>query len=196
MAYYLVSFLFCCILLYMAVQFIYILNVGDDPKKSSEINNKLYIEDKREFNIKRDCATNLRYCTNDYDCSNFCDRSLSFNIKNVCDPLTKTCTPTAVGHIDKCDNKKGFLDSYVQTELDGFWKCLNTKPYFFDNEQNLLGYVCGNGGEVNYDFQDGIQLSCVCANGFVKAFNINKPNIPICIQSDKLKILSSFIEAP
>lgn len=196
MAYYLVSFLFCCILLYMIVHFVYILNMGDDPKKSSKINNKLYIEEKKDLNIKRDCATTIRYCTNNFDCANFCEPSPSFNIKNVCDSATKICTPTAVGYVDKCDNKKGFLDSYVQTELDGFWKCLNTKPYFFDEEQNLLGYVCSSGGKVAYDFHENVQLSCVCADGFVKAFNINKPSIPVCVQREKLKILSSFIEEP
>lgn len=178
----------------MIVQFIFILNIGKDPNKSSEINNKLYIENNYENDIQTDCSTQIRYCTNNFDCSYFCKPSASFNIKNICDSTTKVCLPIAIENTTECEAKKGFLDSYVQTEIDGFWKCLNTKPYFFDDQQNLYEFVCANGGKSFYDFSSNIPLSCNCAAGFIKVFNINKPNIPICVQKEKLKILSSFIE--
>lgn len=174
----------------------FILNTGKDPKELINLNHQLYTNKTYENNIKTDCNNTIRYCTSDYDCSIFCKPSASFNIKNICNNITKTCTPTPLIPNTNCDIKKGFLDSYVQTELDGFWKCLNTKPYFFDEQQQLYGYVCGSGGSVEYDFNKNVQLSCKCPIGYIQVFNINKPNIPICVQKEKLKILSSFIELP
>lgn len=181
----------------MIVHFILIIRTGRDPRKSLNLNNKLYITNNNnnlEASIKTDCGKTIRYCTNDFDCGYMCNASVSFNVKNVCNTITRLCTPTPLGPTLECDAKKGFLDTYVQTELDSFWKCLNTKPYFFDEQQKLYEYVC-SGGEVNYNFDTNIQLTCKCALNQVRVYNINKPNIPVCVEKNKLKILSSFIEA-
>lgn len=193
MEYNFIGLVFCFVLIYMIIQFIFILNVGKDDHLMENYNNKIAIQQKTDAFVKTDCDKNIRYCTNNFDCSYFCEAPVSYNVKNICDTSLNICTPSAVAPTLLCDKKKGFLDSFVQTEVDGFWKCLNTKPYFFDEQQQLYSYVCGSDGIVDYDFNNSPQLNCECSKDYIKVYNINKPNIPICIKPEKLKLLSSFV---
>lgn len=191
------NILFCFILGYLIFQFALFLNKGADPNGSHNYSQIIATEQEKDSTpVKADCNNTLRYCSNDFDCAYFCAQPLLNNIKNVCDPVLKICKPTAILPTNECDQKKGFLDSYVVTEIDGFWKCLNTKPYYFKEDQSMYDYICHNGDLNRYDYSKNIPLYCECQTGYKRVVNINKPNIPLCIKKDKLKLLFNFVEQP
>lgn len=181
------------VIAFVIYQFYSIIKKGRDLKTEVNFKEKITVPVYNQNNIKTDCDKTIRYCTNDFDCSYLCNTPTFFNIKNTCDSKTKICAPTPITHVAECDSKKGFIDSYVQTELQGFWKCLNTKPYYFNKDQDIYLYVCNN-GDVEYDYFNNVPLTCKCNKNDIKVINMNKPQIPMCINEKSLNILSSFVK--
>lgn len=171
-----------------------ILDNGRDPKTQMNFNEIIEVKEKDENISKPDCSSEVRYCTSDFDCAYLCDVPKSYNVKLSCDGKTNMCATAPIVMDSKCDAQKGFFDTYVQNEYSSLWKCLNTRPYLFDDQQKKLSHVCGNVGMATYNFEKNQDLTCTCPQNYVNAINIHKPHVPLCIKKTSLKLLSSFIE--
>lgn len=149
---------------------------------------------------KVNCLHVPRYCTDDSHCIALCASELSSDNRIIC--REGVCdTDTTPLDTSTCEAKFGFLSVFNNNELQSRWLCINTLPHLFQENGQVHPYVCGtqrNTGLFDrkcFDADQSINAipCCKCNEGYIRAVEVNIPDVPLCVHKDLPLAFPSFI---
>lgn len=193
------ALLIICVMVYVAYK-MYKYYIPIQDKYDAIINNrkftKIFGEIKEDVaSPTTDCVSNVIRCIDDSDCAGLCERIENTNYKKfVCNK--SKCVLETRDIVTDCDESLGFFPVLQQTEFEVGWSCLNTLPWFFDDNRRFRNHIC-NGGTMRtpFDITNNIYRMCTCTWRSVLSVRDDRKTIPICVPSNIAHLFPSYTEA-
>lgn len=161
-----------------------------------------------------DCTSAPHYCTDSQQCSNMCTPNIVNSVigsdgkirkrsylcvAGVCESVIST--PSTLTEL-KCNEKIGQINVFQNNNLLNEWTCINTLPRLFQADGQPHTYVCGVGNNTGtfdvslFDTTKSIDAipCCKCNDNYIRAVEINIPDVPLCISSETFGMYPSFIK--